>query len=112
MRAILTGLTRGELHSYFIEGMLILLAKRGDLRFFINKRPLTLLNVIYKIIAKAYQLKLSIILQRFISDQQSAFVPSRSIHHSLLLTNELLHAAINDEEDCLLLKLNVIKAFN
>lgn len=66
--AILEGIENGTLHPHF-TGLLVLLAKRGDLRYLINRRPLTLLNLIYKIIAKAYQLRLTAILQRFISQE-------------------------------------------
>lgn len=66
----------------------------------------------YKIWTKAYQLWLTPILSRFISTTQSAFLPDRSIHHSILLTNEILHRAGLSEEDFIFLKLDVSKAFD
>lgn len=52
--AVLKGVEDGKLHSRFTKGLLVLLAKHGDLKYLINYRLLTLLNLIYKIVAKAY----------------------------------------------------------
>jgi hypothetical protein len=72
----------------------------------------TLLNVIYKIAAKAYQLRLSSILEQFISSNQSACLSGRSIHHSIILMAEMLFYANNNECDQLFLKLDMVKAFD
>lgn len=111
LKAINEGIADGKLHKRFTEGLIILLAKKGDLRYLFNIRPLTL-NVIYKITAKAYQMRLSAILQRFISQQQSAFIPGRTILHSIFFTNEILFEAIKQDDPFLVLKLDVIKAFD
>lgn len=112
LRATLEGIAAGKLHQRFTEGLLVLLAKRGNLRFLVNRRPLTLLNLIYKLVAKAYQLRLTAVLQRFISEDQSAFIKGRTIHHSLFLTNEVLHEASIQDEDYMYLKLDIVKAFD
>lgn len=54
LNAILDGIRKGQLHSRFTKGLLVLLAKRGDLHRLFNRRPLTLLNLIYKIVAKSF----------------------------------------------------------
>lgn len=77
-----------------------------------NKRGLTLLYCALKILSKLYQICLSIVLQGFISKQQSAFLPGRSIHKVVMLANEILHKAKYVEESFLLLKLDTIKTFN
>lgn len=56
----------GFLHKEITLDLLILLHKRGDVRLLRNKRGLTLLNTIYKIMSKALQLHLSPILMRII----------------------------------------------
>lgn len=89
----------GSLHFRIVRDTIVLLPKTVDQGFLKHKRPLTMLNVAYKIGARAMQLRLSPTLNDFISDHQFAFLPGRSIHHALLLTNESLHAAIRSHLD-------------
>lgn len=90
----------------------MLLVEDGDELLMNNKRGLTLLNCALKIFSKLYQIRFSIVLQGFISEQQSAFLPRRSIHKAVMLINEILHKAKNSEESFLLLKIDTIKAFD
>lgn len=92
--------------------MIVLLKKKDDPRFLSNRRPITLLNSFYKIGAKAIQKRLTPILQRIISPQQTAFLPGRNIHHALLLMGEMIQQARNSGEEYILMKLDVSKAFD
>lgn len=106
------GIQREEFQSNFTLGLIVLLPKKNDQRLLSNKRPITLLNVIYKLGAKAMQRRLSPILQRIISHQQFAFLPGRNIHHSLVLLGEMLQQAEASGDEHILLKMDVIKAFD
>lgn len=105
-------ITEGKFDEAVTIGFIILLQKRGDEWLLSNKRVLTLLNTLYKIFTKAYQLRLTPILNNFISLSHSAFLLGCSIHHTLLLTNELLHKASLSEKAFILLKLDIHKAFD
>jgi hypothetical protein len=54
-------------------------------------RPISLCNIIYKIISKILANRFKGLLHHFISPYQSAFVPSRSIQDNSILAHKLLH---------------------
>lgn len=72
LEIIQEGLQSGTMHPHITCGIIVLLKKKGDQLLLDNKRGLTLLNYILKILTKLYQLRLNTILQDFISKAQSA----------------------------------------
>ena len=54
-------------------------------------RPISLCNIIYKIISKILATKFKSLLHLFISPYQSAFVPSRTIQDNTITAHELFH---------------------
>jgi len=55
-------------------------------------RPISLCNIIYKIISKILANRFKNLLHLFISPHQSAFVPSRTIQDNSIMAHELMHA--------------------
>lgn len=106
------GLNNEEFGAAFTHGLIVLLPKKLDQQLLTNKCPITLLNVVYKIGAKVMHRRITPILQRIISPQQFAFLPGRNIHHSLVLMGEMLHQASIFGEEHMLLKMDVVKAFD
>ncbi|CAM2098792.1 unnamed protein product [Caretta caretta] len=85
------------------RAVLALLPKKGDLRDLQNWRPVSLLIMDYKIVAKAISLQLGSVLADMIHPDQTYTVPDRSIFDNLFLVRDLLELGRRDE--CLV-KLN------
>jgi hypothetical protein len=94
------------------EGDIVLLYKKGDSRDPRNYRPITLLQVDYKILAKILVARMKKVVNNFVSKEQLGFVPKRLIGEATHLL-KLAQAYLEEEgRDGLLLALDWEKAFD
>ena len=77
-------------------------------------RPISLCNIIYKIISKILANRLKPLLHNIISPFQSAFVPTRNIQDNSILARELLHSlkSKRGRGGLMVLKIDIKKAFD
>jgi hypothetical protein len=75
-------------------------------------RPIALINVIFKLVSKAYAIRLSLVAHRTISPAQMAFIKGRFIQDGPLALHEIIHELKTKKLPAVLLKLDFEKAYD
>jgi len=78
------------LPSEWTEGIICPIYKKGDRMLCSNYRPITLLNVVYKIFTILIQKKLSKIMEDKLEDCQMGFRANRSTIHNLFIVRQII----------------------
>jgi len=88
-------LAGGRLPSNLNHTNVVLIPKTKQPVHISEFRPISLCNVVYKIITKVISIQLKKILPHIISDTQSAFIPGRLITDNILIAYEIFHSMFN-----------------
>lgn len=105
-------------HMCFLMILIVqisLFPKKKLLEMVANFCPISLCNVIYKLIAKAIANRLKRMLPCIILDSQSTFIPRRLVTDNVLVTYELIHFLRQKrmrKTGYASLKLDISKAYN
>jgi hypothetical protein len=95
--------------------LIALILKIKNLSYVTEFRPISLCNVLYKIISKVLAYWLKLILQQIISPYQSAFIPGKLITDNVLATYETLHtmySCLEGKKGYVTVKIDISKANN
>jgi hypothetical protein len=103
---------RGTLTQSFDSAGIRLIPKKGDVTQIKNWRPISLLNCIYKIIAKALDNRLSKINEIILSRAQKGFTSNRQIQECVINIAENISYCQSSNTPGFILALDMAKAFD
>ncbi|GBG77807.1 hypothetical protein CBR_g25738 [Chara braunii] len=106
------GLIGGRLGKGMTHGVITVLFKKGDKYEVRNWRPISLLNVSYKILAKMLARRLSKHLPQLVERDQGAFVQGRSIFNNIVTAIKTLEIVQSEGLDTAVLLLDLEKAYD
>ena len=103
----------GNLTGNFNHIVIRLLHKEGKSRIhFDGYRPISLLPIITRIIARIISLRLHPHLAGLIHRQQTAYVPGRRMDHNMLLLQQFFLDAAADDSTAMLLQIDFLQAYD
>ena len=106
------GYRTGKLSDSQKHSVLTLLFKKGDKRNLDNWRPISLLNIDYKIATRALAKRLQNVIPELISFDQMGFIKKRSASENIRLVQDLLDFCSHENLPSIFLFLDFKKAFD
>ena len=104
---------RGTITRSMKEGIIVLIPKPNKPREEIKAyRPITLLNVCYKIISSSIANRLNDILNKVIFSHQTAFLKKRFIGDNIRMIYDTIQSMQNEQRSGILLSLDIESAFD
>ncbi|KAL9675829.1 hypothetical protein QQ045_004037 [Rhodiola kirilowii] len=91
LRKVMDIFNKGSLEAGMNDTLIVLIPKNKKPKRVEECRPISLCNVIMKIVTKVITNRLKVVMPEIISEAQSAFVPGKLILDNILLAHEVLH---------------------
>jgi hypothetical protein len=94
-KIVLDFLNNEIFYSSLNDTNIVLIPKLKSLVSVIGFWPISLCNVLYKIIVKVLANQMKTVLPHIISHNQNAFIPSRHITDNIIVAHEAFHTMLN-----------------
>lgn len=104
--------SKANLPKAVLASFLSLIPKVDNPQNFEEFRPISLVDCLYKIIAKMFSNRLKKVITRLVSKCQKTFIPGRQIQYGVVVPNELVDMAVRGKRRCILLKVDFEKAYD
>jgi len=103
----------GTLSRTMKKGILTLIYKnRGNKNELKNYRPISLLNVDYKILARVLSNRLKLVIESIINKYQTCCIPNRDIADTIASIRDIITYCDNEKTDGYIIKIDQEKAFD
>jgi len=102
----------GNINSAITATFIALIPKSDRADAFSDVRPISLCNILFKIISKIIAERMKLKLSIHISNSQHAFLKDRNILDAVAMTQECLFSIISKNIDAAILKIDLAKAFD
>ena len=102
----------GQLFVTHRRGVITLIPKKGNQKILTNKRPICLLDVIYKLIAKVIAIRMNKVIDKLVHRNQTGFMKKRYIGENTRLIADVIDYCEKDSIDGLLLAVDFKNAFD
>ena len=113
LNSINYGFSKGELSVTQKEGVIVCLPKGNKCKKYLkNWRPISLLNVSYKIASGVIASRIKNILPNIINVNQSGFMANRSTADCIRLIYDILYSSLKNKKPGILLLIDFEKAFD
>jgi hypothetical protein len=105
-------LIKGKISRSLNSTFLVLIPKENNSISFNDFRPISLCNLIYKIISKVISNRIKLFLERSLSAEHLGFLKGRIIRDAIGVAHESIHNIKQKNQKALILKLDLKKAFD
>lgn len=114
VKAVQTFFETGKMHKGVNDTAIVLSPKKDNPENLKDFRPISLCNVIYKVVSKCMVTRLRPLLHNIISPTQSAFIPGGLVTDNALIAFECIHTLQqnNRPEHFCAYKLDLSKAYD
>lgn len=94
------------------QALITLLPKRAEATGLGDYRPISLIHIVAKVLAKLLSIRLAPRLNNLVSNVQNAFIPGRSLHDNFILVRQSARLLHQLGAPRVLLKLDLARAFD